>query len=179
MAGSPQFYIPRSLAGSMRKQAVRVWGVALALVSVWVLLILAAPVTAGTGLNGVSEPIYDFFGFLCHQQPERSFHLGEHAFAVCSRCFGVYFGLVAGMAAYPLLRKLENVEPMPRYWLFLSLFPMGVDWGLNALNIWHNTHISRFFTGLVLGIACAVFIVPAAIEIVRNASFRPRKTVRG
>ncbi len=163
----------------MRKQAVKVWGIALTIVSVWVLFILAAPIAAGTGETGVSGPIYDFFGYLCHQQPERSFHLGEHAFAVCSRCFGVYFGLAGGIAAYPLLRRLENVEPMPRYWLFLSLFPMGVDWGLNALNVWHNTHISRFFTGLVLGAACAVFIVPAVVEIVRNLSFRPSRTVRG
>jgi uncharacterized membrane protein len=116
-------------------------------------------------ISGISNPLYNFFSFLCHQNSERSFNLGEHAFAVCSRCFGVYFGLFFGFVVYPLLRPIDEIEPLPRFWLFLAIIPMGIDWFLGVFGIWDNTHLSRFLTGAVLGAACALFIVPALVEI--------------
>jgi uncharacterized membrane protein len=102
--------------------------------------------------------------------PERSFHLLDHQLAVCSRCFGVYFGLLAGLIAYPLWRSIENIDPLPRIWLFASMVPIAIDWSLGVLDIWHNNHASRFITGLILGFACATYIMPALVEIVRNFS---------
>jgi uncharacterized membrane protein len=83
--------------------------------------------------------------------PERSFHLDGHALAVCSRCFGVYFGLVAGFAAYPFFRPIDEIEPLARFWLFLALVPISVDWSLGVFGIWENTHLTRFVTGAILG----------------------------
>jgi uncharacterized membrane protein len=87
----------------------------------------------------------------------------------------VYFGLLAGILAYPLWRAIDEVEPIPRFWLFLSLIPMVVDVSINALGIWENTHLSRIITGLILGFACATFIVPALVEITRNFTARPKR----
>jgi hypothetical protein len=42
---------------------------------------------------------------------------------------------------------------------------MAIDWLLGVFEIWENTHLSRFLTGAILGAACAVFIVPALIEV--------------
>jgi uncharacterized membrane protein len=98
-----------------------------------------------------------------------------HQFAVCSRCFGVYFGLLAGIATYPLWRPIESVDPLPRFWLFLSMIPIAIDWSLGFFEIWDNTHLSRFVTGGILGVACAVFIIPAMVEIVRNLR-KPART---
>ena len=156
-----------------RRQALKIWGIALAVVAVWVLAIVLPPLLAANGQNGVAAPFYKFFSFLCHQMPDRSFHVLEHQFAVCSRCFGVYFGLLAGLAAYPLIRRPDDIEPLPRIWLFASMIPIAIDWSLGVFGIWENNHASRFVTGLILGFACAVYIVPALVEIVRNFS---RKT---
>jgi len=52
--------------------------------------------------------------------------------------------------------------------------PMAVDWSLGVFGIWENTHLSRFMTGLILGAACATFIVPALVEIKRNMTLRRR-----
>ncbi len=147
------------------RQAWRVWIITTIVVLVWVGSIVAAP------LLGLSS-VYSFFSYLCHQIPERTLHLAGHPLAVCSRCFGVYFGLIAGIAAYPLWRRVEEVEPISRVWLFLSLIPISVDWALTAFGIWENTQISRFLTGTVLGVACATFIVPAVVEITRNSTGR-------
>ena len=156
----------------MRKQAIHVWIVGLAVVSVWALLIAAAPVAKANGFTSFSTPLYHFFSFICHQMSDRSFHIEGEQFGVCSRCFGVYFGIFAGFAIYPLWRKIDEIEPLPRFWLFASMIPIGIDWSLTVLGIWENTHLSRFITGLILGFACATYIVPAIVEITRNLTWK-------
>ncbi|MEZ5345824.1 MAG: DUF2085 domain-containing protein [Pyrinomonadaceae bacterium] len=151
--------------GELKRNAFRFWGVVLTIVSVWVLAILLAPIAAANGMSGVAEPVYGFFSYVCHQMPSRTFHLLGHGFGVCSRCFGVYFGLLLGLAIYPLFRSMSEVEPLPRIWLILAIIPMGIDWSLGAFDIWENTYFTRFSTGLLLGIGCAVFIVPALVEL--------------
>ena len=143
-------------------------------VAVWVLLTVAAPIAKANGFFGISSPLYNFFGYICHQISDRSFHIEGEPFAVCSRCFGVYFGLAFGFAVYPLWRNVTEIEPLPRFWLFLSLIPIAIDWSLTVLGIWENNHLSRFVTGLILGVACATYIVPAIVEITRNLTNRKR-----
>lgn len=169
-------YVPIDLTTRFRRQAWNAWAIGLAMVAVWAFLVVAAPIAKLSGLTNISTPIYGFFGYLCHQLSDRSFHIGEEPLAVCSRCFGVYSGLVAGFAIYPLWRKIDEIEPIPRVWLFLSLIPIGIDWSLTFFGIWQNTQASRLITGLILGIACAAFIVPAIVEITRNLTLR-RKAI--
>jgi uncharacterized membrane protein len=163
-----------SLAARERyvSQAWRVWAAGFFVVALWVATIIAAPVAKANGLIGLSFSIYSFFSFLCHQISDRSLHIEGEQLAVCSRCFGVYFGLLFGFAIYPFWRHVEDIEPLPKVWLFLSLVPITIDWSLTVFGIWENTHLSRFLTGLILGVACASFIVPSIVEITRNFTFR-------
>lgn len=173
MTESAKNYISQDAGRYFRAQAFKVWAIIGVAVFFWVFLIVLAPLARESGV-GIASPIYTFFSYICHQLPERSLHLNTHPLAVCSRCFGVYFGLLAGLAAYPLWRRVEDVEPLPRIWLFLALVPIGIDWSLTMFGIWENTHLSRFVTGLILGIACATYIVPAVVEIRRNMSLKRR-----
>lgn len=165
-------YTPQIVLKGLKKQAWTVWSAAFVLIFAWVFLILLAPIAEANNFSGTSNPIYAFFSYLCHQIPSRTFHIDDHAFAVCSRCFGVYFGLLAGFVIYPFIRSIEDTEPLPRFWLFAAMIPMAIDWGLGAFDIWENTHLSRFITGFILGAACAFFIVPALVEIFRLLSRR-------
>ncbi len=160
-------YIGVELAEFFRRQAWKVWTGAFVVALVWVGLILLAPVSEAIGFSALGAGLYKGFSFICHQMPDRSFYLLEHKFGVCSRCFGVYFGLLAGFVAYPLIRPVDVIEPFPRFWLFGAMIPIGIDWSLTIFGIWSNTFSSRFLTGLILGVACAVFIVPALVEIFR------------
>jgi uncharacterized membrane protein len=166
-------YIPQDLTRKFRQQAWKVWTISLLVVFAWVFLILLAPIGRANGFENLSSTIYKFFGVICHQMEWRSFHIENHPFAVCTRCFGVYFGLLAGFLLYPALRKIEEIEPLPRFWLFLAMIPIAIDWALGAFGIWENTHFSRFLTGSILGAACGVFIVPALIEIFRYLKKKP------
>ena len=165
-----EHYIPQAVAKDLRKKAITAWIIGFSVVFLWVFVIVFAPFAAANNLENVANPIYSFFSYLCHQIPERSFHIENHSFAVCSRCFGVYFGLLAGFIIYPFFRVIEETKPLPRFWLFLSLVPIAIDWLLGVFGIWENTFLSRFSTGMILGIACAVFIVPAIVELAQLLS---------
>ena len=169
-------YTPQTVVETFRKQAWKAWTIGLFAVGLWVSAIVLAPVLKDNGATALAFPIYHFFSFICHQIPERTFHIAGEPFGVCSRCFGVYFGLLFGFAIYPLWRNIAEIEPLPRFWLFLSLIPVAIDWSLTFFGIWENTHLTRFVTGLILGTACATFIVPAIVEITRNVTYRRRHT---
>ncbi len=141
----------------------------------WSVLILAAPLAAAAGAESGAQNLYSFFSYICHQWPSRSFYLIEHKFGVCSRCSGVYFGLLAGALAYPLFRQISEADPLPRIWLVLAMVPISVDWSLTFFGIWENTFFTRFSTGLILGIACSIFIIPALAELALMISLRRQR----
>ncbi|MCZ2391165.1 MAG: DUF2085 domain-containing protein [Acidobacteria bacterium] len=165
-------YIPQAIAAQFRRQAIRVWIVGLGVTLFWLALILLPPVAKADGMTGISAPLYKFFSFICHQIPSRSFFIEGEPFGVCSRCFGVYFGLVLGYAIYPLWRRIENIEPFSKVWLFAACVPLAVDWSLTVFGLWENTFLSRFLTGTLLGTACSSYIVPATVEIARNFTLK-------
>jgi uncharacterized membrane protein len=172
MAEPAENYISQKMASTIRKQAFRVWTIGSLVVFAWAFLIVASPLLKANNLTTLSSPLYYFFSFLCHQIPERSLYFAGFQLAVCSRCFGIYFGLLLGFIIYPLWRNIDDAEPLPRFWLFFSLIPISIDWSLTFLNIWQNTHLSRLLTGTIVGIACATYIIPALVEIMRNLTYR-------
>ena len=173
-------YTTLDLQQRFRSQATWVWVTASVVVVAWITAIVVAPLFLSNGSASASSPIFAFFSYICHQIPERSLSLAGHPMAVCSRCFGVYIGLLGGILVYPLWRRVDEIEPIPRFWLFLSLIPIAVDWSLTAFGIWENTHLSRLVTGAILGGVCATYVVPALVEIVRNMSIRrPAKAKSG
>lgn len=175
MRESIENYTPQTNLKAIKRLAFLAWSIGFSLIFVWIFVILLAPLAAENNWTNVSAAIYKIFSFLCHQMPSRSFHIENHAFAVCSRCFGIYFGLLCGFILYFFIRNIEEIEPIPRVWLFLALIPIGTDWALTAFDIWENTHFSRFLTGMILGITCAIYIVPALVELVRLLSNKSKR----
>ncbi len=172
MKQSIENYVPQIAVKNMRRQAFFVWGAFALLTTLWIFLILLAPLAQANNLTDISGPIYKFCGYICHQISARSFFIENQPFAVCARCFGIYFGLLLGFLASPFLRPIEKAESPPRFWLLSAMIPMAVDWSLGFFGIWENTHLSRFLTGTILGAACAIFIVPALIEFFRLLASR-------
>lgn len=170
-------YVPQIAVEKLKRQTLFVWSIFAFLVALWVFLIVLAPIAQANNLSSVASSIYTFSGYICHQIPARSFFVANQPFAVCTRCFGIYFGLFGGVIFYPLLRPLEKTDSLPYHWLFLAMIPMLIDWTFGFFGIWQNTHLSRFLSGSVLGAACGVFIIPALIEIFRFLSAR-RKVKR-
>jgi len=116
-----------------------------------ILVVLAVlPPFVGPGLR---HALMQGFDLTCHQIPERSFQIGGIPFALCHRCMGVVVGLVIGSMLVATFREADSsFFPHARSILILSVFPMVVDWGLDALGIWANVPFSRVITGLVFGV---------------------------
>lgn len=80
----------------------------------------------------------------CHQIPERSFFYKQHQFPVCARCTGVFFGQSVAL----IINIIKDI-PCKISIIFLSL--MGIDWGIQELNIKESTNIRRLITGFLGG----------------------------
>jgi len=127
--------------------------------------IIAPPVAQLFGHPAFAASIFKTFSYLCHQIPERSFHLGNHQFAVCSRCTGLYAGFTLATLGYPLLRSLKRTDTPRIIWLLLAAAPLAIDFALGYFSIWQNNHFSRFTTGALLGAVAAFFIIPGVIDL--------------
>jgi uncharacterized membrane protein len=139
-------------------------------------LIFAAPLAQAGGHTALASAIYSTFSFVCHQIPERSFHLAGHKFGVCSRCTGLYSGFAIAALVYPLTRPLKRPDTPRIFWLFLAAVPLAIDFSLGYFNIWHNTHLSRFITGALLSSVAVFYIIPGLIELSSTLAQRFRST---
>ena len=155
-------YVPQT--GSIRRPLVS-WFIVLAFALSICSLIIAAPIALANGHSALAFNIYLPFSYLCHQIPARSFYLAQHPFAVCSRCTGIYAGFLLGVITYPLVKSLRSTVTPERRWLFIAAIPLAIDFSLEFLGIWHNTHSSRFFTGALLGGVAVFYVLPGLIEL--------------
>jgi uncharacterized membrane protein len=128
-------------------------------------MIIGAPLLQSTGHASFASAIYKVFSFVCHQIPERSFHLAGHQFAVCSRCTGLYAGFAVAALIYPLTRALIRTDTPRRRWLILAAVPLLIDFSLTYFGVWSNTHLTRFSTGALLGAVAVFYVMPGLVEL--------------
>jgi uncharacterized membrane protein len=145
--------------------ALAIWVFVATLAVVVFIAVIAAPVLSSQGHTGTARTIYHAFSYLCHQIPERSFHLAGNKFAVCSRCTGLYAGFAIAVLAYPLARSVNRTDTPSLLWLILAALPLAIDFSLGYFNIWSNTQISRFATGALLSSVAVFYIVPGLVEL--------------
>ncbi len=113
----------------------------------------------------------DLIGYaICHQIPERSFHLAGHKLPLCARCTGTYLGVTLGFLSIALLRRWRAGEMLSTpliVALVLFIGAMGID-GLNSyLTLWGNLptlytpqNWLRAATGSLNGIALSMIVWP-------------------
>jgi uncharacterized membrane protein len=158
-------------SSSSSRTPILIWGLTAAVTLTILGFIVAAPLARAAHYPEIASVIYRTFSLVCHQIPDRSFHLAGFKFAVCSRCTGIYSGLAAAALVFPLTRSLRDTKTPARLWLVLAAAPLAIDFGLGYFSIWQNTHWSRFLTGALLGSVVVFFIIPGLIDLhqaVRN-----------
>ena len=145
-----------------------------ALVVAWLGLVVLAPFGAERGWLA-SPFIYMFFDLVCHQQAERSFHLGEHAFAVCHRCFGLYLGFFLGLLAMPSLPRVRRLLWQHPRAIVVFFVPMLID-----VFFITNTMTTRLTTGMLASAPVALFGIVAVQQLLDSDSlFIPEGHTRG
>ena len=83
---------------------------------------------------------------MCHQIPERSFHIKGKQFPLCARCTGILFGYILGII-------IACVTSCSNYlWFLLLIIPMVIDGGRQILLKKESNNCRRFITGILGGI---------------------------
>jgi uncharacterized membrane protein len=141
------------------------WSIVTAIAVFLVATIVGAPLAQANAHPALASAIYKVFSFVCHQIPDRSFHLAGHQFAVCSRCTGLYTGFAVAALVYPLARSLTRTDAPRRRWLILAAVPLLIDFSLTYFGLWSNTHLTRFLTGALLGSVAVFYVMPGLVEL--------------
>ncbi len=125
----------------------------------WVTMILTAPVALSSARVPVfTLAVYQAGSLVCHQRPERSFHLAGIQLPVCARCFGLYLAGALGLTAAS--RRLRALSiPAARLLLALAALPLVASVALEWLGAIQTSNLQRMITGLPLGFAAGVVIV--------------------
>jgi uncharacterized membrane protein len=144
---------------------------------VWCAAILLAPYLAASS-SPFAVFVYQAFHPICHQVPERSFHLFGQKLAVCARCSSIYFAFLMGVALYPFINPSIHCSNNPtRGILVAALLPMLIDVGLDLLGIHESTFVTRTMTGIIFGVVIPFFVLPDAIEGVQQLASQKKITI--
>ena len=139
----------------------------------------AAAYVAGRADGGGLMPaaaaaVYAIGSVICHQQPERSFHLWAVALPVCARCIGIYAGgalvslyIASGLGLTGFSRTSFSTTTARRA-LLLALIPAVAS----LLYEWTTGHTPsntvRAATGIVLGGGVASVVLLAIVAEARS-----------
>ena len=131
---------------------------------VWLAWLLTAPFLA----TPLSSAAYLIGSLVCHQLPDRSFHLGGIQLPVCARCLGIYAGSAVGAVIGAVLwsgRRATPAAPMPRrmvrWTLAIVAAPTVLSVLLEIADVWRTTNVERAVAGLPLGLGAALVVVSA------------------
>lgn len=131
----------------------------------WVAAIVFAPVAIGSGsavARACAAATYAAGRFVCHQIPERSFHIEGRQFAVCGRCTGLYVSALAGGVIALILRRRFPVDD--RIALAVAAIPTGLSWGLEHIGLAAQSNTIRAVAALPLGFAAAWVVIALLLE---------------
>jgi uncharacterized membrane protein len=138
---------------------------------VWALLLPLTPlVAARLGAMPLGSvflfAVYTIGSGICHQLPERSFHLWGHQMPVCARCAGIYAG-AALMAIAPGVGPHMLTASRWRALLGAGALPAAIslvyEWTTGRM----PSHWVRAATGLLLGVVVAWMVLSATASRTR------------
>lgn len=89
----------------------------------------------------------NFFKYLCHQRPDRSFFFRGHQFPLCARCTGFVVGTLA-FCIYSFLFPIHYTYELFIIALLIQL-PYIIDGTTQFLGLRESNNILRFITGFI------------------------------
>jgi uncharacterized membrane protein len=131
---------------------------------VWVAIIIAAPLALAHGYTLLPAVIYEAGGLICHQRPERSFHLAGVQLPVCARCFGLYASGAVGAVAAAVGGMPSSRAGEDRYAalvLALAAAPTAITLAVEWIGLLHPGGAARAVAAIPLGVAAGWLFVRA------------------
>jgi uncharacterized membrane protein len=152
----------------MRSTTARLTAALLAL-AVGIVPAAALAVTAAR-VAGAPSWIELPFRLVCHGIDSRSLEIAGLPMPICARCFAMYVGGLAGIAAFFAIRLRR---PLPLVWLLVALAPMAIDGVSQATGLRESTNALRVFTGLAAGSITMVWLLSRVEQSSRQPVEKP------
>jgi uncharacterized membrane protein len=142
----------------------------------WAVLLLAAPWlgsnASAPGLAVVSASTYVVGSIVCHQRPERTFHVAGGHLPVCARCAGLYLSTAAGAVLgglYLLGRARRDLAFRPgagdpatgtnwRLTLLLAALPTLATLAAEWMGVARPSNAVRALAAVPMGLAVGVVL---------------------
>ncbi len=159
--------------------------------SVWLALVLAAPllVPAGTlsdlsgrvgghenedqfeDLNPVAHAVYWLGDAECHQLSNRSYYLNDNQMPFCARDLGLFAGMAAGFGIATFYRF--RIKP---WWFLAGVIPLAIDGGVQAITSYESSNPLRLATGILAGVGLALLLAEFILVLREDVSEqKPKK----
>ncbi len=97
-----------------------------------------------------------FLSYFCHRLPSRSFWISEVPMGLCSRCTGIYLGMLISLCFFLFNKRDIAKKHLPMFLLFL--IPLLIDGTLQYIGLYLSYNLIRFATGLLFGVAIGCLI---------------------
>lgn len=111
---------------------------------------------------GIRLAVMNAFATVCHQMPDRTFHVDAVPLALCHRCLGVFAGLAVGAGIGLLSRATrERAYDHAGGFIVAALIPLVLDWTLDVVGLIRNTTASRLATGALFGLLLGALLIAA------------------
>jgi uncharacterized membrane protein len=125
---------------------------------IWLSALVLAPVAARRGQAPfLCALVYRAASGVCHQRPDRSFHLQGQQLPVCARCTGLYAsGAIAAIAAW---LGAATVPRRARLALIVAAIPTAVTLALEWTGSVNASNLLRAAAALPLGTAAGWIFV--------------------
>jgi len=128
--------------------------------------LLASRAHASAIAQACELAIYAIGGAICHQRPERSFHLWSAQLPVCARCSGIYLGAaVATVRAAAMGREGRGERDAARIAVCLAALPtiatLAYEWTTGDV----PSNAIRFAAGLPLGAVVSWLVLRRQVEV--------------
>lgn len=98
---------------------------------------------------------------LSHHQPEEyykcySLTILDQKIHVCSRCLGIYFGILMGIGIFPI-----DILNSRSFYLLIAILPLFtlIDWSVSAFKIHKSYNTVRTGFGALLGISYSIGLI--------------------
>ncbi len=126
--------------------------------------VFLAPHLKSLASSREAKLLYTLFSPLCHQIPERCFHFKGFPLAVCGRCLGIYFGFLAGVVIYPLVRGFSSLG-LPRGRIFFIVtIPLAIDGTGGLFGFWSTPILLRFAIGFFWALVLPFYFIPGVSD---------------
>lgn len=129
----------------------------------WLALLVAAPF-----YHRDAALLYVSAARICHQKPERSFHLAGAPLPVCARCFGLYASGAAGAIAAWAAGRARRGTPGPgqgRLLFAAAALPTALTVAVEWLGLAQPTNLGRMIAAWPLGLVAGwVFVRMLLVE---------------